>query len=320
MSRKALSHTPRATNLDGSENRIFGVLMNFHQLRIFHAVAKHKSFTRAAKELLLTQPAVSIQVQHLEEKYQTRLFDRIGKKVILTEAGKMLFDYTATILDLSKQADSALQDLRGLKTGDLTIGAGLTLGAYYVPRIIERFSKKYPQISIRMSLNNSFQVIENILSFKDDLGFVARVHHQEKLAVIPFFRENLVLITSSKHPVAGKKTLSIHEIEDERFIFRERGSATREVVEETLQKFHVPIKLVMELGSNEAIKAAVRAGLGMSIISNRVVLEEARMKTLTTHTFSDASIERDLHIVHHKDKHLSAPAREFIRYAKMEFK
>ncbi|NIO03897.1 MAG: LysR family transcriptional regulator [Proteobacteria bacterium] len=294
--------------------------MNFHQLRIFHAVAKHESFTRAAKELLLTQPAVSIQVQRLEEMYQTRLFDRIGKKVILTEAGKMLSDYTATILDLSKQADSALQDLRGLKTGNLTIGAGLTLGAYYVPRIIERFSKKYPQISIRMSLNNSSQVVENILSFKDDLGFVARVHHQEKLAVIPFFRENLVLITSSKHPVARKKTLSIHEIEGERFILRERGSATREVVEETLQRCQVPIKVVMELGSNEAIKAAVLADLGISIISNRVVLEEVKMKRLITRSFRDTRIERDLYIVHHKDKYLSSPAKEFIRCAKMEFK
>ncbi len=294
--------------------------MNFHQLRIFYAVARYKSFTRAAKELLLTQPAVSIQVQQLEEKYQIKLFDRVGKKVILTEGGKILFSYAASILDLSRQADSALQDLRGLKTGNLTIGAGLTLGAYYVPKIIERFSKKYPQISIQMRLSNSFQVIENILSFKDDLGFVARVHHQEKLAVIPFFRENLVLVTSSKHPVARKKTLSIHEIEDERFILRERGSATREVVEETLRKSHVAIRLVMELGSNEAIKAAVRAGLGMSIISSRVVVEEVRMKTVATHTFSDASIERDLFIVHHKEKYLSAPVREFIRYAKNEFK
>ncbi len=294
--------------------------MNFHQLRIFYTVAKHRSFTRAGNELLLTQPAVSIQVQQLEEEYQTKLFDRVGKKVILTEAGKILLNYAASILDLSRQADSALQDLRGLKTGTLNIGAGLTLGAYYVPEIIKGFSKKYPQISIRMHLDNSFQVIENILSFKDDLGFVARVHHQDRLTVFPFFREKLVLITSCSHPRAKKKGLSIHDVEGERFILRERGSATREVVEETLQKSHVPIKVVMELGSNEAIKAAVQAGLGMSIISNRVVLREVKMKTLVTHSFSDTQMERDLYVVYHKDKYLSSPVQGFIQHTMRVFK
>ncbi len=293
--------------------------MNFHQLRIFHSVAKHKSFTRAGNELLLTQPAVSIQIQQLEEEYQTKLFDRVGKRVILTEAGKTLFDYAASILDLSKQADSALQDLRGLKTGSLNIGAGLTLGAYYVPEIIKQFSKKYPQISIRMRLDNSFQVVEDILSFKEDIGFVARVHHQDRLVISPFMREKLVLVTPYKHRLARKKALSIHDLEDERFILREKGSATREVVEETLQKSQVPIKVVMELGCNEAIKAAVQADLGISIVSNRVVLQEVRTRVLTTRSFTDARMERDLYIVHHKDKYLSAPAREFIRHAMTGF-
>lgn len=294
--------------------------MNFHQLRIFYAVVKNRSFTQAGNELLLSQPAVSIQIQRLEEQYQTKLFDRVGKKVILTEAGKTLSGYAASILDLSNQADSALQDLQGLKTGSLDIGAGLTLGAYYVPEIIKRFSKKHPQISIRMHLANSFQVTENILSFKEELGFVARVHHQERLTVFPFFREKLVLVTSCNHPIAGQKDLSIHDIEGERFILRERGSATREVTEETLQKFQVPITVVMELGSNEAIKAAVKSGLGISIMSSRVVLKEVKMKTLVTYTFSDTKMERDLHIVYHKDKYLSSSVRAFIQQAMTAFK
>jgi DNA-binding transcriptional LysR family regulator len=137
--------------------------MNFHQLQIFHTVATHGSFAQAANELLLTQPAVSIQIQKLEEEYQTKVFDRVGKKVLLTEAGKILLECAASILDLSKQADTALQDLHALKAGSLDIGAGLTLGIYYVPEIISRFSKKYPQISVRMHLANSFQV--QVLSF-----------------------------------------------------------------------------------------------------------------------------------------------------------
>ncbi|MBW2121818.1 MAG: LysR family transcriptional regulator, partial [Deltaproteobacteria bacterium] len=231
-----------------------------------------------------------------------------------------LFDYAARILELSKQAESALQDLQEIKTGSLNIGAGLTLGAYYVPEIINRFSKKYPHISIRMHLGNSFRITENILSFKEDLGFVARVHHQDRLAVLPFFREELVLITSGNHPLVGKKELSVRDIKGERFILRERGSATREVTEETLEKFRVPITVVMELGSNEAIKAAVQSGLGVSIISRRVVLKEIRMKALVTHTFLDARMERDLYMVYHRDKYLSSPVRALIETAMMAFK
>ncbi|NIQ38855.1 MAG: LysR family transcriptional regulator [Proteobacteria bacterium] len=293
--------------------------MNFHQLQIFYTVAKHKSFTRAAHELLLTQPAVSIQVRQLEEECRTKLFDRVGKKVILTEAGKILHGYAASILNLSKQADSALQDLQGLKAGSLEIGAGLTLGAYYLPEIISRFSADYPHISIRMHLGNSTQVIEEILSFKEDLGFVAQVHRQDQLDVIPFLRETLVAITAPDHALANRRTVSISALKGQRFILRERGSATREVVEKTLEECQVPVNVVMELASNEAIKAAVASGLGASIVSERIVRKELSTKALRIHSFSDAKLERDLYIVHHKDKYLSSPVREFIRHAMMAF-
>ena len=294
--------------------------MNFRQLQVFQAVARNKSFTGAAKELFLTQPAVSIQIQQLEEAYQTKLFDRLGKRVSLTEAGKILFDYASTILDMSRQAESALQDLQELKTGSLSIGAGRTLGAYYVPEIINRFSKKYPYITVRMRLDNSFQVIENVLALKDELGFVARLHQQDRLTVLPFFRENLVLIMSGKHPLAGEENLSIHDIQDERFILREQGSGTRRVVEETLQRFQVPVRVVMELGSNEAIKSAVEGGVGMAIIASRAVLKEVKAKALVARSFTDTEMPRELYMVYHKDKYLSAPIREFIEQAKMAFR
>jgi len=294
--------------------------MNFRQLQIFQAVVRNKSFTEAAKELFLTQPAVSIQIQQLEEEYQAKLFDRLGKRVSLTEAGKILFDYASTILDMSRQAESALQDLQEFKTGSLSIGAGRTLGAYYVPEIINRFSKKHPHITVQMRLDNSFQVIENVLVLKDELGFVARLHQQDRLTILPFLRENLVLIMAAKHPLAGAKNLSVHDIRNERFILREQGSGTRRVVEETLQRFQVPVRVVMELGSNEAIKSAVEGGLGMAIIAGRAVLKEVKAGALAARSFTDTELERELYMVYRKHKYLSAPAREFIEQAKMAFR
>ncbi|NIS62045.1 MAG: LysR family transcriptional regulator [Proteobacteria bacterium] len=289
--------------------------MKFNQLRIFFTVAKTKSFTMAARELFLTQPAVTIQIQKLEADYETKLFDRVGKKIFLTESGKILYSYAEKILALFAQAEEALIDVKELKTGKLSIGASATVGSYYLPKIFEVFGKKYPGIKIEMNLSNSYIVVEDVLALKNDLGFVSRLHHLERLVVIPFLEEELVLIVPPDHPLGHKENVVLEDLSGQPFILREMGSATRDLIEDGVAKKGVSMKVVMDLASNEAIKKAVEDGLGVSIISKYVVQKEVDQGLLRMITFANGSIMRKFFIIYHEDKYLSNTLRAFLRVA-----
>jgi len=289
--------------------------MNFNQLKIFYAVTRKKSFTMAARELFLTQPAVTIQIQKMEKEYETKLFDRVGKKIFLTESGKILFSYAEKILALFAQAEEALTDVKELKSGKLSIGASATVGSYYLPKIFEVFGKKYPKIEIEMNVTNSYNVVEDVLTFKNDLGFVGRLHHLERLVVIPVLEEELVLIVPPDHPFGHKEEVFLEDLSGQPFISREMGSATRELVEEGIAKRGVSVKVVMVLASNEAIKRAVEDGLGISIISKYVVQKEVDQGLLRMFTLADERIIRKFFIIYHEDKYLSNTLRAFLNVA-----
>jgi DNA-binding transcriptional LysR family regulator len=289
--------------------------MNLNQLKIFYAVAQKKSFTMAARELFLTQPAVTIQIQKMEKDYETKLFDRVGKKIFLTESGKILLSYAEKILRLFAQAEEALIDVKGLKSGRLTIGAAATVGSYYLPKIFEAFGKKYPNIKIEMNVTNSYTVVEDVLAFKNDLGFVGRLHHLERLVVIPFLEEELVLIVPPDHLFAHREKVSLEDLIGQPFISREVGSATRELVEERIGRKGVSMKVVMDLASNEAIKKAVEDGLGISIISKYVVKKEVDQGLLRIVTLADERIMRRFFIIYHEDKYLSNTLKAFLKVA-----
>jgi len=289
--------------------------VNFNQLKIFYTVAKKKSFTMAARELFLTQPAVTIQIQKMEKDHETKLFDRVGEKIFLTESGNILFSYAEKILTLFAQAEEALIDVKGLKSGKLTIGASATVGSYYLPKIFEVFGKKYPNIEIEMNSTNSYNVVENVLAFKNDLGFVGQLPHLEKLVVIPFLEEELVLIVPPDHPFAHKEEVSLEDLVGQPFILREMGSTTRELVEERIGRKGVSMKVVMDLASNEAIKKAVEGGLGISIISKYVVKKEVDQGLLRMATLVDERIMRKFFIIYHEEKYVSNTLRAFLNVA-----
>jgi DNA-binding transcriptional LysR family regulator len=282
---------------------------------MFHTVAKRKSFTMAAKELFLTQPAVTIQIQKMEQDYGTKLFERIGKKIFLTESGEILFSYAEKILALFAQAEEALNDLKGLKSGKLTIGASTTVGSYYLPKIFEVFGKRYPNVEIQMNLTNSHKVAEDILAFKNDLGFVGQLHNHERLVVIPFLEEELVLIVPPDHPLAHTEKVTFEDLSGQPFISREPGSTTRELMEERIGEKGVSLRVVMDLASNEAIKKAVEDGLGISIISKYVVQKEVAQGLLRRVTLAEEKIMRKFFIIYHEDKYLSTTLRTFLNVA-----
>ncbi len=289
--------------------------MNFNQLKIFYAVARKKSFTMAARELFLTQPAVTIQIQKMEADYGTKLFDRVGRKILLTESGKILLSFAEKILTLSAQAEEALTDVKELKSGKLSIGAAATVGSYYLPKIFEVFGKKYPNIEIEMNLANSHSVVEAVLAFKNDLGFVGRLHHLERLVVIPLLEEELVLIVPPDHQFAHKGEVSLEDLSGQPFISREVGSATRELVEERVGRKGVSMRVVMDLASNEAIKRVVEDGLGISFISKYVVKKEVDQGLLRMVTLADERIMRKFFIIYHEDKYLSNTLKAFLKVA-----
>jgi DNA-binding transcriptional LysR family regulator len=292
-------------------------MMNFNKLRIFYSVAKNNSVTLAAKELFLTQPAVSIQIHLLEDNYGVKLFNRSGKGITISEEGELLFSYAERIFNLSDEMEEALRQTKSLERGKLKIGSSRTIGSYYLPQLFKIFKVKYPDIEIQMDIGNSHEVIKRILSFRNDIGFIGTDYSDKNLVITPFITERLVLITPPDHELTHKGVISFKDLNGQKMIMREKGSATVELIEQELTKNKVSVETVMELGSNEAIKKSVEAGLGISIISNNVVkLENDQSRIKILHFSNNRDIKRHFYIIYHKDKYLSNLLKTFLQVAK----
>lgn len=279
--------------------------MNLNQLWIFYNVARCKSFSLAADELFLTQPAISSQIRRFEVFYGVRLFERFGRSIQLTGQGRALFSYATKVFDLIQEAESVLGDMKGVKGGHLKIDASRTLGAYYLPDVLCAFGAKFPEVRIQMQVLNTQKVMENVLNFQSDLGFVARKEQNEKVVYLPFIEEELVLIVSPEHELARRNSVPPTTLNGQRFILREAGSGTREDLEQFLREQHLAINVVMELGSNEAIKRAVEKGLGVSVISVNAIQRELKSGSLKAIRLPGERATRKFYVIHHKDRYMS---------------
>jgi DNA-binding transcriptional LysR family regulator len=292
--------------------------MNLHQLKVFYEVAKSGSFTSAAQTLLLTQPAVTWQMKSLEGLYEVKLFERMGKKIALTEEGKVLFDFADRILNLTRQAEAALADLKGLSRGFLKVDSTFTFGDFYLPDLLSAFHKKYPHIAVQVTTGNSSQIIENTLLHKNDIAFAARDPHHEKLEACEFTSDRLVAIVSPAHSFARRKSISLKEIEGQPLILRERGSSPRRMLDEILEQRRISANVITESASTSAIKKMVEKGIGMSILSQQVVKKELQARILKQLPFSDVDIAYTFYFIYHKDKYVSHALKAFLEIA-MEF-
>jgi len=288
--------------------------MHLHQLYVFYHVAKHRSFSKAAEVLCLTQPSVSTQVKILEDVYKTKLFERSGRRRIeMTDAGNILYAYVEKSLNLIKEAESAVENTRGMKYGHIKISAIPTLGSYYLPSIIERFRNTYPNIEIQMMADFQENVIENIASFKADLGFVGRSVSHESIVMKRLWDEELVIIVSPAHPFAKEKELHLDQLRDQHFILPEKGSGTREVIDNLTTRKEMRLRSVMEIGDNEALKSSVAAGLGISIISSHVVRRDVKEGRLKVLRITDEKLYRTFFAIHHKNKYITNTIKNFLR-------
>jgi DNA-binding transcriptional LysR family regulator len=285
--------------------------MRLNQLWVFYHVAKYGSFSQAAEALFLTQPSVSNQVKLLEDAYGLKLFERFGR-TRLTHPGEVLYSYAERIFTLAKEADGVIEELKGMKGGVIKITAGSTLGAYYLPDIIDRFRKKHPQVEIRMAVGYTQTVVEDILAFRSDLGLIGQAVSHPNIVATPLWEEELVLIVAPDHPFAHARRIDISRLKDQPFIMSERGSGVRTITERLFQRTEVSPRIAMELGENEAVKKAVASGQGITIISATVARGELEAGTLRAVRLAGDRLIRPFYIIHHKDKYLSRLIRAFM--------
>jgi DNA-binding transcriptional LysR family regulator len=290
-----------------------------HKLRVFCTVAETKSFSKTSEIIHLTQPAVSLQIQALEEKYETKLFDRSSSTVTLTPPGEVLYKYAKEILTLYASAEKAIGKHTGLLKGSLTVGAGSNIGNYILPSVITDFKNIHSKIKIYLIVGNSKRVIELLNSGNIDIGLLEGDVSKQKMPVKKLLSDELLLIVAPNHPWSKKKEVSISDLVKEPFLFREAGSGTRQIIEKFLNRYGITVndmKISAILGSTEAIKDAVENGLGVSIISRWAARKESKYGTLRLLSLKEEKMARDFSLIVNKNSVQSNALEEFVSFLK----
>ena len=288
------------------------------RLQVFHTVARLLSFTKAAETLHMTQPAVTFQVRQLEEYFNTRLFDRTHNRISLTEAGEKVYQFADRIFELYAEMENAVREMTGEISGSLTIGASTTIAEYMLPALLGDFRAQYPDVTIHLKVSNTDGIVHMVENNTIDLGVVEAPVSNKNLVVDPCRMDQLVAIVPPKHPAASKTVIKLSELLDHPFICREEGSGTREVINDYLGKTEGcgnGLNVVMELGSPEAVKGAVEAGMGISVVSRATILKELKLGTLTAIDL-DPPLERPFSFVHQKQKFRVRVMEELLEFAR----
>jgi DNA-binding transcriptional LysR family regulator len=291
--------------------------VNLNHLRVFESVARHSSLTRAARELRVSQPAVSKQLGDLEHDLSTRLVDRLPRGVRLTAAGEVLFAHAQRILQSERSAQEELRDLRGLGRGKLAIGASTTIGSYLVPALFGELHRLHPAVQLELEIANSASVQQAVLDNRLDLGLIEGFADSEALDVEALATDQMVAITAPGHPALSRAPLTASALRELPVLMREQGSGTRQVVEAALKAKAIVVRPIMSLGSTEALKNAVLHGLGVAIVSRLTVENELRTRRLAELTFSDLDIRRELFAVTLRGKRPSPATLAFIQLARV---
>lgn len=285
--------------------------LNLHQLATFQVVAKHCSFVRAAEELHFSQPAVSAQIRHLESTLGVKLFDQIGRKTHLTQAGEELYLSSQKIFSLIDETLDNMEALRSPHYGRLSVGADTTVGTYVIPGLLGKFHQIYPQVEISLEVLNRASLADALASNRVDMAIMGKVPADMAVEIEPFAFNELVLVAAPIHRLARLEHVPIEELAREHFLLREPGSGTRAALENVFQEAGVPLQISMQVGNNSAIKQGVAAGLGIALISRVALdmeLETGRLIILNVEGFP---VVRHWRLVHVKEKHLSATAKAF---------
>jgi DNA-binding transcriptional LysR family regulator len=290
--------------------------MNLHQLRVFCEVAGARSFTAAAARLNLTQPAVSWQMRRLEESAGLKLVERIGKRLSLTEEGKVLLDCANRVFRMIRETEEVLADLRGRPLGTLRIDATYIAADYYLPALLEALHRQHPGITFQLGIGNSSQVVERTLAQTNDIGICAYDPVHPKLEAREIFSDRLVGVVAPSHPFARRRSLPVRELAGQPLIVREAGSSPRRIVDEMLAAHGIAPTVVMESASTAAIKRFVEDGVGIAILSRQVIRKELQDGTLRRVLLADAEITYRFYLIRHRDRWVSRALHAFVELAR----
>lgn len=280
------------------------------QLRVFETVARLKSFSRAADALHLTQPAVSAQIRELEGHAGLPLFDRLGKRIHLTQAGGTLLVHSRAILEQLREADEALAQLKGLAAGTLEVGV-ISAGDYFFPRLLAEFVRRHPGIKLDLRVHNREGLLRELDGNLTDLAIMVRPPDGEDAVHVAFAPHAYVIVAPPSHPLAGRQGIALERVLEEKFITREPGSDTWHAMREALGERCARLQSVMEIGSNETIKQAVIAGLGLSFLSAHAIALEVAAGHLVVLDVAGFPAMRSWFVVHRRDKRLPPVAVAF---------
>ncbi|KAA6187458.1 LysR family transcriptional regulator [Thiohalocapsa marina] len=285
------------------------------QLQLMEAIVRLGSFTRAAEELFLTQPTVSIQIKKLADTIDAPLFKQVGRRVVPTDAGREVYSASCQILGVLSGLETRLADLKGLKRGRLSLGV-ITTAKYVAPELLGAFCERYPGMDVALEVTNRDRIIERLNTHTHDLYISGQLEEfGNEIEAVPFAPNPLVLVARSDHPLASARNIPLERLADEDFLLREPGSGIRDAILRMLHERNIKPRVRMQLGSNEAIKHAIVGGLGISVLSLHSLILESRAGTLTLLDVQGFPIVRRWCLVYPRNRELSRVARAFLDFA-----
>jgi DNA-binding transcriptional LysR family regulator len=293
--------------------------MNLNHLAVFYAVTQESGFTKGARRLRISQPAVSKEVQELEARIGIPLVDRSNRVFRLTQAGELLAAYARRIFALEAEAERALEEMQGLRRGHLSIGASTTIGVYLLPSLYGQYRDLYPHIELNLEISNTQQVRQGLIDHVLQIGLVEGLVSNGDLEARPFTEDELVVIAPPNHPLLAQPKVTAAELSRQPLIFREQGSGTRVLIERALACKDVTVKPIMSLGNSEAIKQAVASGIGLGLVSDLTISAELAAGRLAVLGICDLKIRRPLHLIHTHDRHHEPATVAFLKLLKSRF-
>ncbi|MGD2184960.1 MAG: LysR substrate-binding domain-containing protein [Desulfobacterales bacterium] len=288
-------------------------MINLNQLRAFYQAAKCQNVSLAAKHLFVSQPAVTAQVKLFEDSCGLKLFKKRGRNLILTDAGKTLFNYARKIFEYERKIENAVTQMKELKKGSLRLGSARTYARYFMPFLLTGFRDAYPHIKIHLDEGSSLDMIHSLVELKNEVVIIAKADDHPNIAFIPFSREELVLILPPNHRLANKSSISFKQIAEEPIIMKDPGSGTSKLVDELFAKNDCTPNILMETGDAEIIKLLVQHGEGVSFLVKEAVAVELQDGKLATVALEKHSIFLDVSIAYLENQPLSPPAQAFLR-------
>lgn len=291
--------------------------MDIHVLELFCGIVESGSFSKAASAVYLTQPTVSGHIKKLEEEIGVRLLDRLGHRATPTKAGDLLYRYAKQILALRQEAQQALDELRGGLKGELVLGASSVPGGYLLPPFIGRFRAQYPDITVVLKVSDSKEIIEAVITGAYEVGAVGAQFDDSRIEYQKFAEDEMVLVVPPTHPWASRRIVKANELSSQPFLIRERGSGTRKIMEQALEQHHLSMsafRVIAEMGSNEAIRQAVKAGGGIAIISRLAVASDIKCRELTAIPVAGLKLTRPFYLITHRHRSRSPICNAFLTF------